>query len=134
MPEIVRRLNPPTMSSPPGYSHVVEAIGPARVVYIAGQLGIDQSGTFAAGFEAQAVQAFENLKAALAAVGAGFEHLVKITSYLVDIERNIATFRTVRDRYQVASALPASTAVGVPALARPGALFEIEAVAVLPPA
>ncbi len=134
MPEIVRRLNPPTMSSPPGYSHVVEVTGPARVVYFAGQLGIDRSGTFAVGFEAQAVQAFENLKAALEAVGAGFEHLVKITNYLVDIERNIATFRTVRDRYQAPSALPASTAVGVPALARPGALFEIEAVAALPPA
>jgi enamine deaminase RidA (YjgF/YER057c/UK114 family) len=121
MPEIVRRHNPPAMSRPPGYSHVVEAIGPARVVYIAGQLGIDRSGTFAAGFEAQAVQAFENVKAALEAVGAGFEHLVKITSYIVDIERNIATFRVVRDRYQVP-------------FARPGALFEIEAVAVLPPA
>jgi enamine deaminase RidA (YjgF/YER057c/UK114 family) len=122
------------MSSPPGYSHVVEVTGPVRVVYIAGQLGIDKGGTFAAGFEAQAVQAFDNLKAALAAVGAGFEHLVKITSYIVDIERNIATFRAVRDRYQVPACLPASTAVGVPALARPGALFEIEAVAVLPPA
>ncbi len=47
MPEIVRRLNPPTMSSPPGYSHVVEVTGPARTVYFAGQLGIDRSGTFA---------------------------------------------------------------------------------------
>jgi enamine deaminase RidA (YjgF/YER057c/UK114 family) len=122
------------MSSPPGYSHVVEITGPARIVYFAGQLGIDRNGTFAVGIEAQTVQAFENLKAALAAVGAGFEHLVKINNYLVDIERNIATFRAVRDRYQAESALPASTAVGVPALARPGALFEIEAVAVLPPA
>jgi enamine deaminase RidA (YjgF/YER057c/UK114 family) len=134
MPEIVRRLNPPTMSSPPGYSHVVEVTGPARMVYVAGQLGLDKSGTFAVGFEAQTAQAFENLKAALEAVGAGFEHLVKITSYIVDIERNIVTFRTVRDRYQIPASLPASTAVGVPALARPGALFEIEAVAVLPAA
>ena len=132
MPEIVRRLNPPTMESPPGYTHVVEVTGPARIVYFAGQLGIDKNGVFAGGFEAQAVRAFENLKAALEASGAGFEHLVKITNYLVDIERNIASFREVRDRYLVKSALPASTAVGVPALARPGALFEIEAVAVLP--
>ena len=132
MPEIVRRLNPPTMETPPGYTHVVEVTGPARIVYFAGQLGIGKNGVFAGGFEAQAVRAFENLKAALEASGAGFEHLVKITNYLVDIERNIASFREVRDRYLVKSALPASTAVGVPALARPGALFEIEAVAVLP--
>ena len=78
------------------------------------------------------MQAFENLKAALTAVGAGFEHLVKINNYIVDIGRNIAVFREVRDRYLAASALPASTAIGVPALARPGGLFEIEAVAVLP--
>jgi len=131
MSEIVRRLNPPTMEDPPGYTHVVEIVGPARMAFFAGQLGIDKNGVFADGFEAQAVQAFENLKAALAAVGAGFEHLVKINNYLVDIERNIATFRAVRDRYLAKSALPASTAVGVPALARRGALFEIEAVAVL---
>ena len=135
MSENVRRLNPPTMENPPGYTHVVEVAGPVRIVYFAGQLGVDRSGRFAGesgDFKAQAVQAFENLKAALAAVGAGFEHLVKINNYLVDIERNIAAFREVRDRYLVKSTLPASTAVGVPALARPGALFEIEAVAVLP--
>ena len=136
MSENVRRLNPPTVENPPGYTHVVEVTGPVRIVYFAGQLGGDRSGRFAGepgDFKAQTVQAFENLKAALDAVGAGFEHLVKINNYLVDIERNIAAFREVRDRYLAKSALPASTAVGVPALARPGALFEIEAVAVLPP-
>ncbi len=136
MSQTVRRLNPPTMETPPGYTHVVEVVGPARLVYFAGQLGVDKSGAFAGGpgdFKAQTVQAFENLKAALAAVGAGFEHLVKINNYIVDIDRNIAAFRELRDRYLAASALPASTAIGVPALARPGALFEIEAVAALPP-
>jgi len=135
MPEIVRRLNPPTMEKPPGYAHVVEITGPARIVYFAGQLGVDRSGAFAGApgdFKAQTVQAFENLKAALEAVGACFEHLVKINNYLVDIERNMAAFREVRDRYLVATARPASTTIGVPALARPGGLFEIEAVAALP--
>jgi enamine deaminase RidA (YjgF/YER057c/UK114 family) len=137
MPQTVRRLDPPTMEKPPGYTHIVEVTGPTRVVYFAGQLGVDKTGAFAGAagdFKAQTVQAFENLKAALAAVGAGFEHLVKINNYLVDIERNMAAFREVRDRYLAASALPASTTIGVPALARPGGLFEIEAVAVLPTA
>jgi enamine deaminase RidA (YjgF/YER057c/UK114 family) len=107
MSQTIRRLNPPTMESPPGYMHVVEVAGPARIVYFAGQLGVDKGGVFAGGagdFRAQTIQAFENLKAALTAVGAGFEHLVKINNYVVDIERNMAAFREVRDRYLAASA------------------------------
>jgi enamine deaminase RidA (YjgF/YER057c/UK114 family) len=127
----IKRSNPPTMEKPPGYTHVVEITGGARLVFFAGQLGVDTRGVFAGDFKAQTVQAFENLKAALAAAGAGFEHLVKINNFLVDIERNMGAFREIRDRYLLAAALPASTTIGVPALARPGALFEIEAVAAL---
>jgi len=137
MHEIARFLNPPTMEKPPGYTHLVEISGAARIVFFAGQLGVDKTGAFVGApgdFKAQTAQAFENLKAALEAVGAGFEHLVKINNYLVDIERNMAAFREVRDRYLVKAAPPASTTIGVPALARPGGLFEIEAVATLPPA
>jgi enamine deaminase RidA (YjgF/YER057c/UK114 family) len=129
----IRFTNPTELSKPPGYTHVVEIIGPARIVYIAGQLGLDKEGKPVGDFRAQTMQAFENLKIALAAAGAGFEHVVKINNYLVDIAANIATFREVRDRYLNTAAPPASTAVGVPGLARPGALFEIEAIAVLPP-
>jgi enamine deaminase RidA (YjgF/YER057c/UK114 family) len=129
----IRFTNPTELSKPPGYTHVVEITGPARIVYIAGQLGLDKEGKPVGDFRAQTTQAFENLKIALAAAGAGFEHVVKINNYLVDIAANIATFREVRDCYLNAAAPPASTAVGVPGLARPGALFEIEAIAVLPP-
>ena len=128
-----RFINPPTIAKPPGYTHVVEVTGPGRTIYIAGQLGFDASGKLAgADFRAQAEQAFVNLKSALAAVGAGVEHVVKINNYLVDIGTNIATYRELRDRHLNMAAPPASTAVGVPALAREGALFEIEAIAVLP--
>ena len=58
---------------------------------------------------------------------------MKINNYLVDIERNMPAFREVRDRYLNKAAPPASTTIGVPALARPGGLFEIEAIAALPP-
>ena len=133
MADVVRYSNPATLEKPPGYSHIVEVRGDARIVFFAGQLGVDRTGAFAGppgDFKAQTVQAFENLKAALEACGAGFESLVKITNYLVDIEVNMATFREVRDRYLVQPP-PASTTVGVPALARPGGLFEFDAVAVL---
>ncbi len=134
MPDVVRFSNPPTLEKPPGYSHVVEVRGHARIVFFAGQLGVDRTGAFAGApgdFKAQTIQAFDNLGAALEACGAGFGHLIKITNYLVDIEHNMATFREVRDRYLVQPP-PTSTTIGVPALARPGGLFEIEGVAVLP--
>jgi enamine deaminase RidA (YjgF/YER057c/UK114 family) len=77
------------------------------------------------------VQVFENLKAALAAVGATFADVVKLNSYLADIA-DLPVLRDVRVRYLNAKALPASTTIAVSDFARPGALLEIEAVAVLP--
>jgi enamine deaminase RidA (YjgF/YER057c/UK114 family) len=109
----------------------VEATCPGRTVYIAGQLGFDVSGKMAGDFRGQTVQAFENVKSALAAVGAKPENIVKINTYIVDIVTNIAAFREVRDQHLNMAAPPASTAIGVPALARPGALFEIEAIVAL---
>jgi len=133
MPNNICFSNPDTIAKPPGYSHVVEAIGPGRIVYFAGQLGMDRSGKMGANIREQIELAFENLKAALTSVGADFEHLVKVNNYIVDIGKNIAQFREIRDKYVNTAAPPASTTVGVPELARPGALFEIEAVAILPP-
>jgi enamine deaminase RidA (YjgF/YER057c/UK114 family) len=132
MPDNIRFSNPDAIAKPPGYSHVVEVTGPGRLVYFAGQLGMDRSGKMGADAREQMELAFRNLKAALASVGAGFEHLVKINNYIVDIGANIAQFREVRDKYVNTLAPPASTTIGVPELARPGALFEIEAVAILP--
>src|SRR5690349_16926981 len=64
----VRRFDPPGMTSPPTYNHVVEVNGPHRVIYLAGQTGVDKDGKVAQGFRAQAVQVMENIKTALAAV------------------------------------------------------------------
>ena len=84
-------------------------------------------------FRAQAEKAIENLKLALAAVGARFEHVVKFNNYLVDT-KYLPIFRQVRDSYLADANRPASTTIAISALAREGALLEIEAVAVLPPA
>ncbi len=132
MPDNLRFLNPDAIAKPPGYSHVVEVIGPGRLVYFAGQLGLDKSGRMGGDIREQIELAFANLKAALTSVGARFEHVVKINNYIVDIGKNIGHFRDIRDKYLNTSAPPASTTIGVPELARPGALFEIEAVAILP--
>jgi enamine deaminase RidA (YjgF/YER057c/UK114 family) len=129
----VRFSNPDTMQKPPGYSHVVEITGPGRTVYFAGQLGIDKSGRMGADAREQMEIAFQNVKAALDSVGATFSDIVKLNTYIVDIGTNIAHFREVRDKFVNTSAPPASTAIGVPQLARPGALFEVEAIVALPP-
>ena len=130
----VRFSNPKTMAKPPGYTYVVEATGPNRLIFIAGQLGLDMDNQLVGGpgdFRAQAFKAFENLKLALAAAGAGFKDVVKINNYLTDMS-HIGIFREVRDEFVNTAAPPASTTVAISQLARPGALFEIEAIAVLP--
>ena len=129
----VRFSNPDTMQKPPGYSHVVEVNGPGRTIYFAGQLGIDKSGKMGADVREQMEIAFQNVQAALNSVAASFSDVVKLNTYIVDIGTNIAHYREVRDKFVNTSAPPASTAIGVPQLARPGALFEVEAIVVLPP-
>ena len=128
-----RFINPPALRRPPGYTHVVEVTEPARIVYIAGQLGVDGDDKVVGDFRRQAVQTFESLKTALAAVGAQFRHVVKFNNYLVD-RANLPTFREVRDSYLAKNDRPASTTIAISGLAREGALIEIEAVAVLPAA
>jgi enamine deaminase RidA (YjgF/YER057c/UK114 family) len=117
-----------------GYTHIVETTGPSRTLYLSGQLGMMPDGKFAGApgdFRAQATQCFENMKLALAAADAGFEHVVKVTNYFVDMA-HLPIYLEVRDRYVNTKAPPASTAVQISKLAREGALFEIEAIAVVP--
>jgi 2-iminobutanoate/2-iminopropanoate deaminase len=131
----VRFINPNTLAHQTGYSYVVETIGPGRTVYIAGQLGLDLENKIVGApgdFRAQATKAIENLKAALAAVGGDLSDVVKITNFLTDMS-HIGIYREVRDQF-FKMPRPASTAVAISQLARPGALFEIEAIAVLPAA
>ena len=128
----LRFSNPETLAKPPGYSYVVEATGPNRLIFIAGQLGLDMENRLVGDdFRSQADKAIENLKLALADAGATVKDVVKINNYLVDMS-HIPIFREVRDKHFNMSAPPASTTVAISQLARPGALFEIEAIAVLP--
>ena len=94
-------LNPDTIAKPAGYTHVVEPAGPGRTIFISGQLGLDLDGKVVGApgdFRAQAERTFVNLKNALASVGAGFEHVVKLNNYLIDIA-HLGQFREVRDRF-----------------------------------
>lgn len=130
----VRHSNPDGMSKPTAYSQVVEVNGPHRVIYLAGQTGADANGKAAQGFRAQAVQVMENIKTALASVGGNFEHIVKLTTYMTDLEANGDAYREVRASYFAnKAALPASTLLQISRLANPAYLIEVEATAILPP-
>jgi enamine deaminase RidA (YjgF/YER057c/UK114 family) len=130
----LRYSNPDGMTKPTAYSQVVEVNGLHRIIFIAGQTGVDASGKPAQGFRAQATQVFENIKTALNSVGGDFEHVVKITTYLTDIEQNADAYREVRASFFANRAtLPASTLLQITRLANPSYLIEVEAMAVLPP-
>ena len=128
----IRFINPDALTKPPTYTQVVEVTGPGRTVYISGQLATGRDGNLVSrDFRAQAYQVFENLTAALAAVGATFKDVVKINSYLADIA-HLPILREVRAGYLNAAALPASTTLGGASFAREGALLEVEVVVALP--
>jgi enamine deaminase RidA (YjgF/YER057c/UK114 family) len=131
-PTNIRFINPSTLATPPGYTHVVE-ITQGRTIFIAGQVALDQSGRLVGpqDFRAQTQQVFENLKAALAAVGTDFTHVVKLNMYVVDISQ-LPVLREVRDHYVNTHHPPASTLVEVRKLAREDFLIEVEAVAHVP--
>lgn len=131
-PKSIRFINPPTLSTPPGYTHVVE-IAHGRTAFISGQIALDQSGNVVGSndFRTQAQQVFENLKAALGTVGADFTQVVKLNMYVVDMAQ-LPILREVRDHYINTEHPPASTLVEVRRLAREEFLLEIEAIAHLP--
>jgi enamine deaminase RidA (YjgF/YER057c/UK114 family) len=126
-----RFVNPENIAQPTGYTHVVEATG-SRTVYISGQVAQDRQGNNVGidDMQAQAEQIFQNLDAALKAVGASFEDVVKFTYFVVDISQ-MQTVRDVRNRYINTAQPPASTAVEVRQLVRKEWLLEVEAIAVL---
>ena len=128
----VKRTNPPTLSKPTGYTHVVEVTGPGKTIYIAGQIALDKDGNVvgAGNMKAQAEQVFKNLQAALDVAGAKFSDVVKMNTYVTDMEQAPAV-REVRARY-FGDATPASTLVQVVRLARPEFLLEIEVIAAVP--
>lgn len=117
----------------PAYSHVAVASG-ARTIYIAGQVAMDSQGNLvgAGDLGAQTEQVMRNLGLALAAAGASFADVVKITTYVVDYKPEMrAVIGKARTPFFAGREPPASTLVGISALAAPGWLIEIEAIAVV---
>lgn len=130
----LEHINPDAVSKPTNYTHVVQATG-SRLVFISGQVALDKDGNVvgAGDLGKQAEQVFENLTACLASVGATFANVTKMTTFIVgyNASRDRPVLGAVRQKYLPAENAPASTLVGVQALASPDILIEIEATAVL---
>ena len=128
----LRFHNPKGYASSPGFTQGVEAIGPARIIYVSGQQGLDAENKAVGDFESQCKQALENIKAILADAGASFDHVVKLNHYFIDLKAHQRLLGPIRAKYFVGRPQPASTTVQVGMLVRPGALYEVEAVAIVP--
>ena len=129
----IDRLRPQGLQINPAYSHVVVASG-ARTVSISGQVAMDENGALvgAGDLGAQTTQVMHNLGHALDAAGATFADVVKITTYVVGYRpEQRAVIGAARTPFFPAGQPPASTLVGVEALAAPGWLIEVEAIVVI---
>ena len=124
-------INPEGLNQPTGYTHVVIA-QPGKLVYISGQVSLNAKGEIVGrgDLRTQVTQVMENLKTALAAAGAAPRDIVKVNYYAVNLKPDLLPIiREVRNKYFSTDHPPASTLVGVTALAHEDFLIEIEAVA-----
>ncbi|KAE8446359.1 hypothetical protein EG329_012108 [Mollisiaceae sp. DMI_Dod_QoI] len=132
--------NPPSIRAPrPTYSQVAStSLSPgSRLVYTSGQVGTTASGHTPTSFSEQATIVFQSLHICLHTAGARIRDIIKLTYYVVDVSKNHLEFSgplmefLTDENGDVHS--PPSTMISVAALARPGWLLEVEAVAVVSP-
>lgn len=128
----VQYVNPPELVQSPAFSHAVVVEQPARTVYVGGQNGVDATGAVVGvGLAEQTARAVDNTRAVLAAAGCRFADVVSWTVAVVagqDLREGYAAMHpALADR----EAPPIVTVLQVAALAVPGALVELSAVAVL---
>jgi len=114
------------------FSHYTDAVRAGNLLYVSGCVSIDADGNVVGVGDvvAQARQVFANIGVCLSAAGASFADVVKVTTFLTDIEDR-AMINPVRQEV-FGDARPASTLVEVSALVLPEFLIEVEAVAVIP--
>jgi enamine deaminase RidA (YjgF/YER057c/UK114 family) len=119
-------VTPEGVAAGRGYSQVV--VGRGRLVAVSGQVAQDEHGGLVGAGDAavQARQVFENLRRCLAEAGAGFDDVVKLGLFVLDVA-HLPAVRAARDAVIDTTRPPASTAVQVAALFAPGYLIEAEA-------
>ena len=129
----MKRVNPPTLAAPSGFSHAVVATG--TTVFLAGQTGMDASGAIVpGGVVAQFEQALANLLEALAAAGGSPADLASLTIYIVDMDDYRTHAREMGAVWKrlVGTDYPAMAGIGVSRLWDADAVVEVQGFAVLP--
>ena len=126
----VEFINPSELSQGT-YSHVA-AVNGGRTLYVSGQVAMDAAGQVVGStFADQAEKVFKNLRIALAAGGAQWQHIVKMNVYVRDLtSTKVKTLRAIRQRH-FGTHQPASTLVATPALVHEDLMLEIEVIAVV---
>ncbi|MGH6781523.1 MAG: RidA family protein [Sphingomonadaceae bacterium] len=128
----MRTLQPAGWPRPKGYANGIEASG--RNIFVAGQIGWDETETFhAKDFAGQFEQALRNILAVLAEADAGPEHIVRLTWFITDKQAYLADAKRVGEIYRTVMGrnYPVMSVVEVRALMEDEALVEIEATAVV---
>ena len=127
----VERINPDELARPSGFSHAV-SVTERRLVFLAGQIGIDRDGDVASGgVVAQFEQALANVLTALRAAGGEPDHLASLTIYITDVEDYQAHGKEIGAAWRklAGTEYPAMAGVGVTRLWVPEALVEIQGIA-----
>ena len=130
---MMKLLQPAGWAEPKGYANGVMARG--AMIFVGGQIGWNAQQQFESDdFIAQARQALQNILAVLQAGGAGPEHMVRMTWYVVDRVEYIARLKELGTAYRevMGKNFPAMTCVEVSALVEERARIEIEVTAVVP--
>lgn len=128
-----RSLTPPGWPRGKGYSHGIVAEG--RMVFVAGQVGWDESESFASSdFAGQFRQALLRTKAILTEAGAGPEHVVRMTWFIVDKREYLSSLEEIGAAYRevMGKNYPVMAVVEIKGLIEDGARLEIETTAVIP--
>jgi 2-iminobutanoate/2-iminopropanoate deaminase len=131
---IVRFVNPSSLSTPKGYTQVVQVdLGNCKMLIISGQVAFDKQGNLVGkdDFSSQANQVFINLKNIIEEQGGTINDLVKIGIYLTDVGQ-LPAFRDIRNKFINLHQPPASTLVQVNKLFRDDVLVEVDATAIIP--
>jgi enamine deaminase RidA (YjgF/YER057c/UK114 family) len=130
----VRYINPDSLNKNPAFTNVVVVEGNVKTVHIGGQDAVNASGEIVGKGDivAQTEQILANVRAALAAGGAGPEHIIKWNIYVVEGQSLEAGFAAFQNAWPEVPNPPAITGVFVSALAHPDFLVEMDAVAVVP--
>jgi len=126
-------INPTHFPKPRGYANGI--LGQGRFLYIAGQIGWDKDARIVSpDLGVQFLQALDNVIDVVREAGGATEHIVKLLAFVTDLDAYRASTRAIGEgwRARLGKYYPAMSLVKVAGLLEPGALVEIEGVALLP--